>query len=105
MNELKVMVDEQINDHVTNKKSTKCPSCHYPEHSINIGDVVTAVNKLKHGKHDGSTGHFSDHIIKGSRRLHILLSLFFNSLLSHGYVPEQFLIATVIPIPKSKKNL
>ena len=39
------------------------------------------IHKLKPGKDDGDLGFKSDHIINGSHRLHLLLSLWYNLML------------------------
>ena len=74
------------------------------EHFISVADIIEGVNKMKRGKHDGYRGHFSDHIINGTTRLYVQLSLLFNSMISHGYVPNDFLLSTLIPIPKNKRK-
>ena len=104
LNKLKDDLDSRITSHYASETSSTCPSCSHSGQFVNVNDVVKALDKLKLGKHDGNLGHFSDHVIHGTRRLHVLLSLLFNSLLSHGYVPEQFFMSTVIPIPKNKKK-
>ena len=73
-------------------------------HTILVSDVLDAVKHLKRGKHDGNIGYFSDHIINGSPRLYVQLSLLFSSMLSHGYVPKDFLLSTLIPIPKNRRK-
>ena len=72
-----------------------------------VSDVLDAVKHLKRGKHDGNIGYFSDHIINGSPRLYVQLSLLFSSMLSHGYVPKDFLLSSTpgqVPIPKNRRK-
>ena len=52
-------------------------------HKIFLSDVLDAVKNPKCGKHNGDIGYFSDHIINGSPRLNVQLSLLFSSMLSH----------------------
>ena len=94
---LKQDIDYQIYEH---------DDCAKPcvEHCVSVANVTECVAKLKRGKHDGNRGHFSDHIINGTPRLYIYLSLLFNSMLSHGCVPNDFLISTLVPIPKNKRK-
>jgi len=73
-------------------------------HSINVSDVMCMVKSLKPGKHDGNKGHFSNHLINGTNRLYYYISLLFDSMISHGYVPKDFLLSTLIPIPKHKRK-
>ena len=72
------------------------------EHCITIANVADGVAKLKRGKHDGNRGRFSNHILNGTPKLYTYLSLLFRAMLSHGCVPNDFLISTVVPIPKNK---
>ena len=62
--------------------------------------IRQCVSRLKSGKGDGDIGFRSDHIINGSQRLFIILSLLFNSTLVHGYTPDALLKSTIISIPK-----
>ena len=52
------------------------------------------------GKDDGDLGFKSYHIINGSHRLHVLLSLLYNLMLLHGYTPTDFLKSSIIYISK-----
>ena len=62
-----------------------------------------AVSKLKCNKSDGRLGHSTDHIINGTNKLCVYLSLLFTEILRHGYIPNAMLISTMVPIPKNKK--
>jgi len=73
-------------------------------HSINVNDVVTALENTKCGKADGGTCISTDHFKNGNHRLFVLLSLLFNSMLIHGVAPLTMLYSTVIPIPKDKRK-
>ena len=59
---------------------------------------------MKGSKHDGKTGHYSDHIINGRSKLHVFLSLLFSKMIFHGCVPNGFHLSTIITIPKSKRK-
>ena len=48
----------------------------------------TCISKLNSGKDDGDIGFKSDHIINGTHRLNVVLSLLFNTMISHGYTPN-----------------
>ena len=74
------------------------------DHSVNVDDVQNGVRRLKSGKHDGHRGHYSNHLIHGSNRLHVYISLLFDSMLSHGCVPSDLLLSTLVPIPKNKRK-
>ena len=57
------------------------------------------------GKDDGDLGFKSDHLINGSHRLHVVLSLLFNVMVNHGYTPDVLLKSTIVSIPKDPKAL
>ncbi|KAK2147667.1 hypothetical protein LSH36_542g00019, partial [Paralvinella palmiformis] len=59
---------------------------------------------MKGSKHDGQTGHYSDRIINGTRKLHVYWLLLFSSMLFHGCVPDGLHLSTLIPIPKNKRK-
>ena len=90
-----------------NKDILLCPStCSNHFGSLSVNDVKECVNSLKRGKHDGSTGYTSDHIIYGPDRLYVYLSLLFSSMVIHGHAPGEFAMSTLVPIPKNcKKSL
>ena len=64
------------------------------DHSITVDHVAKAVKSLRSGKSDGGNMQTSDHLIQG------LLT----SMLHHGCVPNNMLLSTIIPIPKSAKK-
>ena len=65
--------------------------------------VKTCISKLNSGKDDGDIGFKSDHIINGTYRLNVQLSLLFNTMISHGYTPTVLLKSTIVSIPKDNK--
>ena len=62
-------------------------------------DMLDAVNSLKVGKAT-STFLKAEHIFCGSPELTVYLHLLFNGLLSHSYMPQEFLCGTITPIIK-----
>ena len=74
------------------------------EKAIITSEIVkTCISKLNSGKDNGDIGSKSDHIINGSHRLNVLLSLLFNTMISHGYTPTVLLKSTIVSIPKDNK--
>ena len=71
---------------------------------VSIEKVKLAVKTLKCGKHDGHTGHYSDHIIHGSDNLYVHMSLLFRAMITHGYAPSGLLNVSVYPIPKNNRK-
>lgn len=78
-------------------------SCKY-EHNITVSDCAKAILHLKSGKHDGLTGHTTDHLIHGTHRLHCHLSLLYSGMLNHGFSPTGLMLSTVVSIPKCKRK-
>jgi len=98
MNAVKHSLDSMI--------SSQCASgsCTDSEHCITVAQVSENILFIKGSKHDGQTGHYSDHIINGTHKLHVNLSLLFSSMIFHGCVPDGLHLSTLIPIPKNKRK-
>ena len=67
-------------------------------------DVVKTVKSLKLGKSDGDNGIVSDHIICGSNRLYIILSILLKCMFVHSHTPQNMLSSVIIPIPKNLRG-
>ena len=67
--------------------------------SITVKELKDAVVMLKLGKKEENR-LYSNHFKYGSERLFILLTLLFNSMLSHGIAPDELLLGTMIPLIK-----
>ena len=99
MDELLQNIDDNI--------AAVCESGHCKcnlHHHINADEVTFAVNLLKYNKNDGHGQLSTNHIKYGSRRLFVLISLLFSSMLKHGYIPNDMLRCTVMPIPKNNRK-
>jgi hypothetical protein len=70
--------------------------------AISADHISKILCKLKHYKYDGNKGLISDCLIYGPKRLSVLLCMLFNMMVSHGTVPCDFLLGTMVPIPKDK---
>ena len=66
--------------------------------------IVQCIKRLKRGKSDGIYGFQSDHYINGGKRLHILLSMLFKSMLIHGYNANDLGFSSIISIPKDIRS-
>ena len=91
--------------HVNSNIHSLCMNdkCH-SSHEISSADVQRAVHRLKLHKHDGDYAIFSNNLIYGSPTLYMYLSLILSSMMRHGYVPDEMLLSTLIPIPKDKRK-
>ena len=98
-----VSYDEQVMTRLQNNiddsiisECASCTGCDTPyDHNITISEVTNAINKLKHGKGDGSSDISSDH-----GNVSRLLSILFTMMLRHGVAPYGH--GTMVPIPKGR---
>ena len=95
---MKAQIDELIDKDC-------CDTNNHHKHTIFTADVEQALSSLKRNKNDGNVGHNTNHIINGSHKLLVYISLLFNSMLSHGFCPDGFLLSTIVPIRKCHKQV
>jgi hypothetical protein len=67
-------------------------------------DITKALQKLKLGKSNGIDGLKNEHFKYASRRLHILLTLCVNTMLTHGYMCTDMMKTILVPIVKDKND-
>ena len=65
-------------------------------------DIFNALKNAKAGKAFGVDGLAAEHFIYADAIIHIHLSLLFNSFISHGYLPRDFMKTAIVPIIKNK---
>ena len=65
-------------------------------------DIFNALKNAKTGKACGVDGLAAEHFIYADAIIHIHLSLLFNSYISHGYLPRDFMKTAIVPIIKNK---
>jgi hypothetical protein len=94
MRELMTAIDDLI--------ATRCDNglC-YSAHLFKVEDVTEAIGKLKCGKADSLPLFSSDQIVHGGTHLTVHLTLLFNCMMRHIFVPKKLLVATLVPIPKN----
>ena len=66
--------------------------------------VKNAIDKLKSGKACGNDWLSAEHFIHSYRRITMLLSIFYNRVISHGHLPDDFMKTIIIPLIKSKSG-
>ena len=66
--------------------------------------VQNAIDKFKSGKACGNDGLSAEHFIQSDRRITILLSIFYNRVISHGHLPDDFMKTIIIPLIKNKSG-
>ena len=62
------------------------------------------MKKLKKNKSDGNHKHFSNNIIHAPHKGFVFISLLFNSMLTHGVLPDEMLLGTITPIVKNRRK-
>ena len=78
--------------------------CDCDKYRVTIEDVFEAVSAMKDGKCCDDDGVSAEHFKHGPLILFIKLASLFNSMLTHGYVPNQFRLGTITPIIKDKNG-
>ena len=68
-------------------------------------DIFNALKNAKTGKACGVDGLAAEHFIYADAIIHIHLSLLFNSFISHGYLPRDFMKTAIVPIIKNKSGI
>ena len=86
-----------VNDLMRSHELSEC-------HVITVDEVKTVVSQLKRNKHDGLAGISTDHLRNAPMSFFRHLSVLFNGLLTHGFSPDDFNVAVLIPIPKNKRK-
>jgi len=71
---------------------------------ITTDDVRQALTRLKAHKNDGNFCLSSDHFVNAGPDLSVHIAFLFSAIVSHGYVPRDFVTSTVIPIPKKRNG-
>ena len=64
--------------------------------------VPNANDKLTFGKARGNDGLSAEHFIHSDRHITILLSIFYNRVISHGHLPDDFMKTIIIPLIKKQ---
>ena len=64
--------------------------------------VQNAIDKLMFGGASGNGGLPAGHFVHAYRHMFVLLSFFYNIVISHGHQPDNFMKAIIIPLIKTK---
>ena len=89
-------LSKNIISHKANERLSHC-------HEINNFDNSTAIAKLKSDKINDNGLVYSNNFIYGTNLLHKCLGILFTSMIYHGFAPQSFICAQIIPIPKGSK--
>ncbi len=72
--------------------------------SFSIHDVIAAIDNLKVGKACGLDNVFSEHLKYAHDKLSALLSILFNAVLTHDFLPATLLDTIIDPLLKDKQG-
>ena len=65
---------------------------------ISCDEISVAIANLKNNKTCGLDGVQAEHLIHCSERIKQMLCMCFNSFLSHGFLPNEFMYSVLVPI-------
>ena len=91
----------QIQNEIQNNQNIRTSLESGPQ-TFSVGDVVHALKQLKKRKAAGPDGISAEHLLYAGHRLHVLLSICFNSFILHGYLPKSIIFSCVTPVLKDK---
>ena len=74
------------------------------DNRVNFDIIQRCIKKLKAHKDYGNDGFKSNHLINGSNKLVIMLSIMFNAMLTHGFNTEKLLLSTIVSIHKDNRG-
>ena len=96
--------DSSFKSEILAQVKKKCNSFNISECLFSQQDVRKAVHSLKKSKSAGLDSISAEHFINASERVIVLLCLFFNSCIVHGYLPIHLMDTVLNPIVKDKKG-
>ena len=99
----------ELNEHIKSAIASKCDCPDTTKdknhcHEIGSSDVSNAIVKIKSDKISDNGFVYSNNFIFGTNLLYRCLSILFTSMIHHGFAPQTFTCANVIPIPNSAKE-
>ena len=77
-------------------------NCTCSSYCASLECVLDATFKLKKGKSADDQGLYAEHFFEAPLPLFDRLTVLFNKMLLHGYVPKQFQRGTIVPIVKDR---
>ena len=71
---------------------------------VSLHEIYEAIYDIKNVHSKGLDGLTISHFKLASRKMIIFLSLCFQSMLVHGYIPDQLMLSSITPIVKDKRG-
>jgi hypothetical protein len=85
--------DTSKKDYVHQRLAESCPCDQFT-----ISDIETAIRGLKKDTSPGMDGLASEHLIYAHAKIYSSLSVLFNCMVTHSYLPKKFMSTMLIPI-------
>jgi len=71
---------------------------------IRVSDIASAIKELKNGKTQGLDNLSGEHFKLADHSIAVFLTMVFNCMLLHGYLPAKFMDTFIISLVKDKKG-
>ena len=69
---------------------------------FSVSDVCDAIKCVKLGKSTGMDNMYGEHFKFADDRIFVLLSILFNTMIIHNFIPKAMLDAIIVPLIKDK---
>ena len=71
---------------------------------VTVYDTICAIKELPNNTSPGYDGFISEHCKHASHRLYVLVAIVLQSMMKHGFLPQQFMTTMLVPILKNKNG-
>jgi hypothetical protein len=71
---------------------------------LTVDDIEHVIKNMKKGKSAGYDELLAEHVKYAGGRLLFMLTKLFNMCLVHGFVPDNFAVSIIVPVPKDNGN-
>ena len=69
---------------------------------FSCSEIIEAINSVNKGKSPDSTGLSIEHILYAHEKVHSLITMCFNAMFKHSFMPEACMDTIISPIVKDK---
>ena len=97
------LLNANYNNNSTTDSNTNCEK-NLNNVYVSPKEVKEAIKDLKAGKAAGYDGLNAEHFMFASDHIYVLLCLFFNVCILHGFLPDKFMDTVITPIVKDAKD-
>ena len=71
---------------------------------VTVYNTICAIKELPNNKSPGYDGLMSEHFKHASHRLYVLVAIVLQSMMKHGFLPQQFMTTMLVQILKNKNG-